>query len=162
MGILFPFVGILEMEEFYQKLKRNPTFSYCFQQNLADFNWSGYMKEFEYVNLMIWLFLRGRPSFTRQSSYETLLKVLGFTILAEANQPQWRCMFEGAQPDMQVFTIWTMYCGMLVDDSLTCEMLMSLFVHIPVPKKEWEVKRLSYHSIWNAMKIGNQQEKELQ
>lgn len=82
------------------------------------------------MNLIIWLVFSGIPPFTKQSSKESLLNVLGFTIFAEANQPQWRCIFEGAHPETQVFTIWTMYCGIPVDDPLLCEMLKSRFVHL--------------------------------
>lgn len=58
------------------------------------------------------------------------MKNLGLTILAEANQPQWRWIFEGAHcdDDTHVLTIWTMYCGIPIVDPLLCEMLRSLAV----------------------------------
>lgn len=71
------------------------------------------------------------PPFTKQSSKDNLLKVLGLTNLTEANQPQWKCICEGAQPETQAFTIWTMNCGIPDDDPLLCEMLKSLFVQLP-------------------------------
>lgn len=76
-------------------------------QKLADLNLIGYIKELAYVNLTISPYLRGFPPLTRQSSNANRRKVLGLTSKADANQPQntWTC--DGAQSDMQVFTICT-------------------------------------------------------
>lgn len=76
-------------------------------QKLADLNLIGYMKEFAYVNLTISPYLRSLPPFTRQSLYASRWKVLGLTSKADANQPQETWTWEGAQSDMQVFTICT-------------------------------------------------------
>ncbi len=73
--------------------------------------------------------LRGLPPLTRQSLKATRLKILGLTRRAEANQPQYTWMSEGAQLDKHVFTICTMYCGMPEEPSWPWNMLISLFVH---------------------------------
>lgn len=52
-----------------------------------------------------------------------------FTILAEANQPQWKWIFEGAQPKTQVLTICTMYCGIPKVVSLLWEMLIYICLY---------------------------------
>lgn len=86
----------------------------------------------EYVNLMIWLGAKGFPPFTKQSSQEILLNNLGFTILAEANMPQWKWMSLGAHPETQLLTICTMNCGIPGVEVWLCEMLMSLLVQVPI------------------------------
>jgi hypothetical protein len=89
----------------------------------------GYMNEFAYSKRMMSPGLRGLPPLTRQSLKATRLKILGLTRRAEANQPQYTWMSEGAQLDKHVFTICTMYCGMPEEPSWPWNMLISLFVH---------------------------------
>lgn len=73
---------------------------------------------------------------------------LGFTILAEANQPQWRWMSRGAHPETQVLTICTMNCGIPDVELVLCEMLMSLLVQEPnVDMIKGTVKRDSKNEI---------------
>lgn len=57
---------------------------------------------------------------------------LGFTILAEANMPQWKWMSLGAHPETQLLTICTMNCGIPGVEVWLCEMLMSLLVQVPI------------------------------
>jgi hypothetical protein len=87
------------------------------------------MNEFAYSKRMMSPGLRGLPPLTRQSLKATRLKILGLTRRAEANQPQYTWMSEGAQLDKHVFTICTMYCGMPEEPSWPWNMLISLFVH---------------------------------
>ncbi len=89
----------------------------------------GYMNEFAYSKRMISPCLRGRPPLTKQSLKATRLKILGLTSMAEANQPQYTWISDGAQSDMHVFTICTMYCGMPEKPTWPWNMLTSLFVH---------------------------------
>ncbi len=87
------------------------------------------MNEFAYSKRMISPCLRGRPPLTKQSLKATRLKILGLTSMAEANQPQYTWISDGAQSDMHVFTICTMYCGMPEKPTWPWNMLTSLFVH---------------------------------
>ncbi len=87
------------------------------------------MNEFAYSKRMISPCLRGRPPLTKQSLKATRLKILGLTSMAEANQPQYTWISDGAQSDMHVFTICTMYCGMPEKPTWPWNMLISLFVH---------------------------------
>lgn len=80
---------------------------------------------------MIWLEAKGLPPFTKQSSYASLLNILGLITLSEANEPQWRWMLHGAHSETHVFTISTTYCGIPDVDSILCEILMSLLVQEP-------------------------------
>lgn len=89
------------------------------------------MKELEYEKLRMLPFFKGLPPLTRQSSYESRLKALGLTILADANQPQWKWMREGAHPETQVLTIWTMYWGIPEAVPSLWDMLMSRSEHDP-------------------------------
>jgi len=56
-----------------------------------------------------------------------------FTILAEANQPQWKWIFEGPQPKTQVLTICTVYCGIPKVVSLLWEMLIYIYLFVSSP-----------------------------
>ena len=85
----------------------------------------------EYWKEMVFPEARGFPSLTRQSSYPTLRKTLGFIKRAELNHPQWRRIFAMSQSLAHMFIIWTVYEGIPVGRGGTSPwyITMSSFEH---------------------------------